>query len=173
MGSRGPAPKPTLQIIREGNPGQHPKSRLERGLRLPPAAPPEPDWTVRFGPVRGKPELTEDAKRARERARREWRLIVPVLDAMGLLANVDATVLEDWCTLAARLDQCEREITRRGLILEDTGRRNPATMAAQAIRQRMGRLEGQLGLTPLARDQMRGDTRGAAADGDDDSPFDV
>ncbi len=124
-------------------------------------------------PVRGDRFLTAEARRARERARREWRLVVPVLDVMGMLANVDAAVLEDWCTLVARLDQCEREISRRGLIIEETGRRNPATMAAQAIRQRMGRLESQLGLTPLARDQMRGDTRGATPDGEADSPYDV
>jgi len=173
MGARGPAPRPNLQIIREGNPGQHSKARLERGLRLPPAAPPEPDWTERFGAVRGDQHLTAEAKRARERARREWRLVVPVLDAMGMLANVDAAVLEDWCTLVARRAECERDIPRGGLILADTGRRNPATIAAQGIRMRMGRLEGQLGLTPLARDQMRGDTRGASADGDADSPYDV
>lgn len=173
MGARGPARKPNLQIIREGNPGQHSKERLERGLRLPPAAPPEPDWSERFGAVAGDRRLTVEARRARERARREWRLVVPVLDAMGMLANVDATILEDWCTLVARLDQCERDVTRRGLILAETGVRNPATIVAQGIRQRMGRLEGQLGLTPLARDQLRGDTRGASADGQAESPFDV
>lgn len=87
-----------------------------------------------------------------------------MLDAMGMLASVDLTILRDWCTLCARLDQAERNITQRGLILE-SGARNPATMAAQGIRQRMGRIEGQLGLTPLARDQMRGDPRAAAPDG--------
>jgi P27 family predicted phage terminase small subunit len=164
--------RPNLQLLREGNPGHRTRERLERGLKLPPAAPPEPDWTLRFGPVRGDRRLSAEATRARERARREWRLVVPVLDAMGMLASIDAHVLEDWCTLVARLDQCERDITRRGLILEATGRRNPATMAAQGIRQRITKLEERLGLTPLARDQLRGDTGGAAAD-DVESPFDV
>jgi P27 family predicted phage terminase small subunit len=170
MGKSGTAPRPRLTVLREGNPGHRTKRQLERGVKLPPGAPAEPDWGERFGPVPGDRRLSAEAARARARASREWQTVVPVLDAMGLLAQIDATVLEDWCTLVARLDQCERDITRRGLIMAD-GRRNSSTMAAQGIRQRMGRIEGQLGLTPVARDQMRGNPREAG--NGEGSPFDV
>lgn len=166
--------RPRLQLIREGNPGHRTKGQLRRGLRLPRGAPPEPNWTSRFGPVRGNAELTAAARRCRERAREEWRRVVPALDAVRLLAPVDLVVLEDWCTCVARLDQCEREVTRLGLVVkgERGWQRNGAAILAQGIRQRMRHLETQLGLTPLARDQMRGDRPGAQA-GDVDSPWDV
>lgn len=169
----GNAPRPKLTVLREGNPGHKTKRQLERGLKLPPGAPPEPNWSVRFDSVPGNRRLSVDAAVARRRAAREWQTIVPALDAMGLLAGVDATALEDWCTCVARLDQCEREITQRGLIIAETGTRNPATMAAQGIRQRMGRLESQLGLTPLAREQMHGGSPRGEADDGEASPFDV
>jgi P27 family predicted phage terminase small subunit len=171
--------KPKLEVVRQGNPGHQTKAKLERGVRLPPGAPAEPRWAEIFGPPRGRDpgavRLRAEAERCRKMAREEWRAVVPVLDAMGLLATVDLAVLRDWCILVARLDQAERDISRRGLILEETGRRNPATMAAQGMRQRMGRIEAQLGLTPLARDQMRGDTRAASPDGPTTvpSPWDV
>jgi P27 family predicted phage terminase small subunit len=168
-------PRPRLRLIKEGNPGHRTKEQLRLGLQLPPGAPPEPDWTARFGPVRGNAELTAQARRCRERARREWRLVVPVLDAMGMLSVVDAAVLEDWATCVARLDQCEREVTRRGLVVkgERGWQRNGATIIAAAYRHRLGHLSAQLGLDPLARDRLRGDPRGASADSDPDSPFDV
>jgi P27 family predicted phage terminase small subunit len=166
-------PRPRLQLLREGNPGHRTKEQLRTGLRLPPGGPPEPDWTVRFGPVRGNRRLSDAARRCRARAREEWRRVVPVLDAIGLLSPVDLVVLEDWCTCVARLEQCEREVTRLGIVVAGTGHRNPATMAAQGIRQRMGHLATQLGLTPLARDQLRGDVRGGAAGDPAPSPWSV
>jgi P27 family predicted phage terminase small subunit len=182
---RGPYPvrvptprRPKLQLIREGNPGHRTRKQLERGLRLPPAAPPEPDWTDTFGPVRGSSadarRLNAAATRARARAREEWRRVVPVLDAMGMLSAVDAVALEDWCACVARLEQCEREVTRLGLVIkgERGWQRNGAAITAQGYRQRLGHLETQLGLTPLARDQMRGDTRGPEP-GEVGSPWDV
>jgi len=172
------ARRPRLQLVREGNPGHRTRADLDGGLRLPPAAPPEPDWRSRFGPVRGSSaearRLNAAATRARQRAGREWRAVVPTLDAMGLLSPVDATALEDWCTCVACLDECEREITRLGLVLEgERGwQRNGAAIIAGQYRVRLAHLAAQFGLTPLARDQLRGDTRGPAPD-DVESPFDV
>ena len=48
MGRAGPAPKPALQIVREGNPGQHSPDRLAGGVRLPATAPDEPNWRQWF-----------------------------------------------------------------------------------------------------------------------------
>lgn len=169
------ARRPNLAVVREGNPGHQSKERLERGVKMPPAAPPEPDWSERFGPVRGDAAQTAVNRRCREVARRGWRTIVPSLDAMGLLAKVDADVLLDYCTCIARLDQVERELSRNGLIFqgERGWQRNGAAITAQGYRQRLKHLEVQLGLTPLARDALRGDTGGASDDLDEDSPFDV
>jgi P27 family predicted phage terminase small subunit len=102
-------------------------------------------------------------------------MVTPTLDVMGMLAAVDLVALADWCVCVARLEECEREITRLGLVLEgERGwQRNGAAIIAAQYRQRLGHLSAQFGLSPLARDQLRGDTRAAPVGAEVDSPFDV
>jgi hypothetical protein len=65
-------------------------------------------------------------------------------------------------------------VTRLGLVIrgERGWQRNGAAIVAAGYRARLGHLETKLGLAPLARDQMRGDTRGPQP-GDPGSPWDV
>jgi len=170
VGARGPAPKPALTIVREGNPGKHGKERLEGGVKLRPEAPDEPDWLVLFPPVRGERALESESKVARELARAEWRRVVPVLDAQGLLATVDRQVLVDYCTVVARLTLAERDISRRGLTLSGPQgeKLNPHVTAATQYRTAQHRYMGQLGLTPVSRDQLRPRDGGPQ----EDDPFD-
>lgn len=171
------AKRAVLELVREGNPGHRTKERLERGLRLPPQAPTEPDWSIWFTPQRGagsRPQQA-DVKRCREWARATWRRVVPQLDAMGMLAKVDADALTDLCVCVARVWQAERQISLEGLTMvgERGMQRNGAAIIAKGYRDRLKHLEVQFGLTPLARDAMRGDPGGADDGKDEASPYDV
>lgn len=99
MAKPGPARRPALQVVREGNPGHRSYEDLEGGVTLPPEAPDEPDWLQWYPAVR-KPtkkqleakyplamvegslvHITEDRKRAAlAKARRRW-LIAKDLEA--------------------------------------------------------------------------------------------
>lgn len=180
MAKPGPARKPRLQVVREGNPDHRAADELEPGLTFPPGAPDEPGWQAWFplpaglrAPRRRKAETDvqwagrrdayAQAKADRDQLRQavaaasaEWRRIVPVLDAEGLLAEVDATVLSDHCVVVARIGHCEREISRLGIAVptERGYARNPAITAANQYRTALRHYLGQLGLTPLARDAL-------------------
>lgn len=163
MGARGPAPKPKHLKIVEGNPNHEAIDDLESGLRLPPGAPDEPDWADVF--TGGGP----DNERARHWASTAWQRVVSMLDPQGILSHLDHDILRDYCICLARVDQCERDISERGLYVEtERGNvKNPATTQANQYRSRLKYLEGQLGLTPVARDSL---TPGGSSDGE--SAFD-
>lgn len=159
MGTRGPAPKPQLQVIREGNPG---KQKLREGVKLPPAqSMPEPDWL----------DLLPGESDAQARASEEWRRVVPVLIRSSGLADVDRAVALDYCVTVVRLEQCERRISHEGLIVEGQRGpcRNPLTTVATQYRTQLKTYIGELGLSPSARGRI--DPSGPS-DGDDDDPFD-
>jgi P27 family predicted phage terminase small subunit len=176
----GPAKKPPLQVVREGNPGKRP---VQEGVKLPPvAAFPEPDWSVYF-PETNDPEAIEDAelrllgvwaasgaKRSKERAAAEWRRVVPPLSRSVGLADVDWTTVADYCVTVARLEECERRISVEGLIVmgQRGTCRNPLTSVAAQYRTQLKTYIGELGLSPSARGSMT--TR--EPDGSDDDPFD-
>lgn len=159
--------RPPLQVVREGNPGHRP---VNEGVKLPPAELAEPDWLEVFPPVRGDDGLQQVNKRCREIARREWRRVVPVLKYTAGLAEVDVTLLQDYCVCVARIDQCERELSRRGLLMEgERGwQKNGATTVVGQYRQQLKAYIGELGLSPSARGRMTP----PKGDDDEDDPFD-
>jgi P27 family predicted phage terminase small subunit len=190
VGARGPAPKPALEIVREGNPGHHSSERLARGVKVPPGRPPEPDWRSWFTPGRadGSPKRVRrrkaetdaefEARQAKAsavdgacaEASEVWRWACGVLDAAGLISAVDLLVLTDLCVTWVRLAQAERDISTNGLrqLGERGWQRNGSITTAMAYRQQWKWLCGQLGLSPVARDGLKG-----GSDDDEDSPFDV
>lgn len=118
----------------------------------------EPDWLEVWPATRDK-ELQPVNARAREVARREWRRVVPKLRRAAGLGVVDLAVLTDYCICVARLDECERDISRRGLLLQseraDRGLvRNPSTTVAAQYRTQLARYVGELGLSPSARGRL-------------------
>ncbi|MEU8371205.1 phage terminase small subunit P27 family [Micromonospora tulbaghiae] len=157
--------KPVLQVVREGNPGKRP---VPESVKLPPADLDEPDWTDVFPVVRDK-NLQALNRRAREVARREWRRIVPVLKHAVGLAAVDATLLHDYCLCVARIDQCERDLSTRGLLMEgERGwQKNGATTIVSQYRAQLKVYIRELGLSPSARTGFS-----PPKDDDDDDPFD-
>lgn len=158
--------KPYLQVVREGNPGKRP---IDPGLQLPPAELEEPDWSETFPMVPDK-ELQAINRRAREVARREWRRVVPVLRHTAGLAAVDAAALHDYCVCVARIDQCERELSRNGLLMqgERGWQKNGATTIVSQYRAQYKIYLREFGLSPSARVGIK------PPEGDDggDDPFD-
>jgi P27 family predicted phage terminase small subunit len=157
--------KPALQVVREGNPGKRP---VKEGMKLPPAELEEPVWTETFPVVAGAQQAVN--RRAREVARREWRRVVPVLKYTAGLAVVDTAALQDYCVCVARIDQCEREISQRGMLMEgERGwQKNGATTVVSQYRAQYKIYLREFGLSPSARVSITppGD------DDDDDDPFD-
>ena len=158
--------KPPLQVVREGNPG---KSPIREGVKLPQAELEEPNWLETFPAVREKGAQAVN-RRAREVARREWCRVVPVLRYTAGLAAVDAAALHDYCVCVARIDQCEREISRNGMLMlgERGWQKNGATTVVSQYRAQYKIYLREFGLSPSARASITppGD------DDDGDDPFD-
>jgi P27 family predicted phage terminase small subunit len=167
MGTPGPAPKPYLQVVREGNPS---KTAKDPGVVLPPSDLEEPDWLQTFPAVRTK-DVQAANRRAREVARREWRRVVPVLKHSAGLAAVDAQLVHDYCVCVARIDQCERELSTTGLLIlgERGWQKNGATTIVGQYRTQLRAYIGELGLSPSARTRLATPEGGSDDNGD---PFD-
>lgn len=162
MTKPGPKPRPAHLKLLEGNPG---KRSINPGVLLPPDAPQEPDWKEIF------PGNRKGIGDVRSAAARQWRTFVPVLDARGVLTAVDSIILTDACVCAARLQECERDISARGLIVDGQKGpvRNPSISAAAQYRQQLKFYVGELGLGPSSRTRLT-----AVEEPDDpDNPYDV
>lgn len=159
--------KPYLQAVREGNPGHR---KLSPGVLLPEAdGLAEPDWRDVF--PSGDPPGRAENLRARRVASAEWRRVVPPLLRAGLLADVDAMLLRDYCTCVARLDQGERAISRLGALMkgERGWQKSGWTTINAAYRAQLARYLRELGLSPSARTSINAP---GTADDDGDDPFD-
>lgn len=167
MSLPGPKPRPALTVVREGNQAKQP---VREGVRLPPADLTEPDWLDTWPDDVFDLGRAEINQRAREVAAREWKRVVPVLRLTAGLGAVDATILADYCICVARIDECERELSRRGMLIEgERGwQKNGASTIATQYRTQLRSYIGELGLSPSARGRIP-----PPKDGDDeDDPFD-
>jgi P27 family predicted phage terminase small subunit len=144
-----------LRAVPEGDPGHRGKRKLAGKLDVRKAKPVEPDWAALF-PEGGDAE-TRDLLEATAHA--EWSAVVPVLHGSGLLAGpLDVQALADYCVCVARIQQCERDVTVRGLVVkgrEGTVVRNPSITSATQYRTQLRSLISSLGLSPAARDGMK------------------
>ncbi len=87
-------------------------------------------------------------------AKREWRRIVPVIDAMGILTTVDRAVLVRYCTAWADWVELDAQIAKSSRLIQ--GRdgnlvRNPLWLLRRDAAAEVAALSVQLGLTPVAR----------------------
>lgn len=197
----GPAKRPALQVVREGNPGKRP---VPEQIVVPPADFAEPNWADEFpaGQVGRKPvkpkasdavdfddmqkqleiydwdlgrwtrkKMAADAaKFSQKRASEEWNRVVPILKVSVGLGNLDFATVVDLCVCIARLEWCERQISREGLIVEGQRGpcRNPLTTVATAYRTQFKTYIRELGLSPSARTGVPS----RKDDDDEDDPFD-
>lgn len=195
MAKPGPKAQPYLKVVREGNPS---KKKVTPGAVVAAGELEEPNWadtftTVRVPALPKKPDpddedaqfeykvamahrsraqrLQDENRRAREIARREWRRVIPVLVKSVGLANVDTSVAQDYCICVARIDMCERGLSRDGMmVLGERGwMKNGLTTIVGQYRTQLKVYIGELGLSPSSRTGI--EPGGGDGDGDDD-PFD-
>ncbi|MEK2473052.1 phage terminase small subunit P27 family [Streptomyces noursei] len=91
--------------------------------------------------------------RCREVASAEWRRVVPILEVAAGIGEVDHTTVKDLCVCVARIDQAERDLSERGLMVtaeRGTVKNGAATIAGQ-YRTQLARYIRELGLSPSAR----------------------
>ncbi|MFD4995369.1 phage terminase small subunit P27 family [Streptomyces buecherae] len=142
-------PKSVVQRAREGNPS---KSATKEGVIVPRAILTEPDWSGVFPPS-PEPAVEPANVRCREVASEKWRRIVPILEVAAGIGEVDHTTVKDLCVCVARIDQAERDLSKRGLIVtaeRGTVKNEAATIAGQ-YRNQLARYIRELGLSPSAR----------------------
>ncbi|MER5711731.1 phage terminase small subunit P27 family [Streptomyces sp. NPDC002122] len=112
----------------------------------------EPDWSEVF---KSSPLAEVEAAnvRCREVASTEWRRIVPVLEVAAGIGEVDHATVKDLCVCVARIDQAERDLSERGLMVtaeRGTVKNGAATIAGQ-YRTQLARYIRELGLSPSSR----------------------
>ena len=160
MATRGPKPKPALQVVREGNPGRR---QLKDSVVLSPSDLQEPDWDDWF------PGKHAESTRARLTAKRLWSKLAPTLSrSVGLVGEQQETLVE-YCVTYARIEQGERAISLGGMVV-DTERgqvKNAWTAPLNQYRAHLRSLIGELGLSPASATRI---TRPTTED--DDDPFD-
>ncbi|WP_445269070.1 phage terminase small subunit P27 family [Streptomyces sp. DSM 41634] len=142
-------PASAIQRVREGNPL---KREVREGVIVPRAILVEPDWSEVF---KSSPDPTVELANVRCRAvaSDEWRRIVPILEVAAGIGEVDHTTVKDLCVCVARIDQAERDLSERGLIVtaeRGTVKNGAATIAGQ-YRTQLARYIRELGLSPSAR----------------------
>ncbi|GAA1186364.1 P27 family predicted phage terminase small subunit [Kitasatospora gansuensis] len=142
-------PTPANVRVREGNPS---KREIKEGVIVPRAVLTEPDWRQVFTTSRFT-ETERANARCRAVASEEWRRVVPALEVAAGLGEVDHTTVKDLCVCVARIDQAERDLSERGLMVtaeRGTVKNGAATIAAQ-YRSQLARYIRELGLSPSAR----------------------
>lgn len=154
MATPGRKPKPTLQVVKEGNPG---KRALRDSVVLPPSAVVEPDWSALEEDVAAEASLL-------------WRKLAPTLvRSVGLVGEQQVT-LEEYVLTVARIRQGERAIAREGVVIPGAMGgvvKNPWTTVLNQYRSHLRSLTGELGLSPASATRI---TRPESSDEDD--PFD-
>src|SRR5262245_41995306 len=93
--------------------------------------------------------------------------LVPQLDAMGVLTQIDCNALARYCRLWARWRRAEAFIEKHGEMYplkDDRGKircfqQFPQVATANKLAQQLTRLEQEFGMTPLARADSGGSTR--------------
>ncbi|MER6052975.1 phage terminase small subunit P27 family [Streptomyces sp. NPDC001793] len=142
-------PKSAAQRTREGNPS---KTAIKEGVIVPRAVLAEPEWNEVFK-VSPDPAVESANVRCRQVASVEWRRVVPILEVAAGIGEVDHTTVKDLCVCVARIDQAERDLSERGLMVtaeRGTVKNGAATIAGQ-YRTQLARYIRELGLSPSAR----------------------
>ena len=141
MGTRGPAPKPTVVKMLQGNPG---KRALPKGEPKPDAGrlPSAPRW------------LSDEAKR-------EWKRIAPRLHAVGLLTEVDGLALAMLCEAFAQYMAAKTVVDSEGMLLvseKGNSYQHPAAGLMTQARGELMKWAREFGMTPSARTRIVVDT---------------
>jgi P27 family predicted phage terminase small subunit len=144
----GRRPKPSALKKLQGNPG---KRKLNHA---------EPK------PAPGDPVMPRDLPLL---ARAEWKVIVPELRQMGVLAKIDAKALAAYCHAFARWMEAEKSVRQLGIIVMEPiyglgdqllgvkYKKNPAVTISEAAVKIMKAFLVEFGMTPSSRSRIRVD----------------
>ncbi len=140
MGRRGPPPTPTPQL-RLAN------SKLVKNRKDEP----EPSSTTPRMPTWLRPE-----------AKTIWKRVVPQLQQMGVLGNVDANALGRYCESHSRWTAAAMVVRKQGETAERKNAEGDVYMIAQrpeaklmaTLNESLRKLEAEFGMTPAGRARL-------------------
>lgn len=130
MGKRGPAKTPSNIVSLRGDNSHRPKNTSEP--KPPPITPSCPYWLDR-------------------RAKNEWKRVVPLLESLGLTAQVYRAPLAAYCQCYSEWVQANQVIQKEGLTYKTRSgmiRQRPEVAIRQKARNDMLRFAARFGLTP-------------------------
>jgi P27 family predicted phage terminase small subunit len=133
---RGRKPKPTALKLAEGNPG---KRRINGAEPLPPRS--LPDCPPHLAPE----------------ARAEWDRLAVMLNAIGLLTQVDRTTMAAYCQCYARWVEAEQKLAETPALLRMPSgyiQQSPWLTIANKSLELMIKYMAELGLTPASRSRL-------------------
>jgi P27 family predicted phage terminase small subunit len=99
-------------------------------------------------------------------ARKEWNAIVPELERLGIVCEIEGKALAGYCQSYKRWTEAEEEIDRRGILIvvEEKDKdgnfhvvgavKNPAVNVADAMMKQMRAFLVEFGLTPASRSRV-------------------
>lgn len=137
MGRRGPPPKPTKVNDLAGNPGKR-----KRNPREP-------------APAHGRPDCPGWLS---DKAQAEWRLVVPQLEAAGLLAKIDRAALICYCQAVADVEFACAAIEEHGrtyVLPNATVAMRPEVKLLAEASKRLRLFAAEFGLSPSARSRIQ------------------
>lgn len=91
------------------------------------------------------------------KAKAEWRRVVPVLEAMGVLTEIDGAALAAYCSSYSLWRRCLETVTKEGLMTSGqrgVNRRHPLLIVLRQAEQSMRGFSEQFGMTPLSRERL-------------------
>ena len=105
-----------------------------------------------------------------------WDHVVSIFDEMGMLSRADGTLIELYAVTYSGYRQALESVVKTGQVLvlrrDDTNgtgavevRRNPYSVELHKYMDRLGKLLGEMGLTPSSRSRV------AVVKKEDDDPF--
>lgn len=126
-------PKPRAAATLKGNPGKRPGQPVNHLPGLPP-------------PPSGLPK----------EAQAEWRRVSALLRGRGDLSELDQAGLADYCVCKVRLEQCEADISKRGVLIDGARGpvKNPALQIARTYRAALAKWVDLFGLAPGPRGRL-------------------
>jgi len=92
-----------------------------------------------------------------ETARAEWERITPLLESLGLLAEIDAVPLAMYCHYYGEFLAAKQMIDRSGLLIQTPKGfvvRNPATFVMRDASAECRRFAVEFGFTPASRTRI-------------------
>ena len=141
MGTRGPIPKPTVLEIAEGCPGKRPINRLEPKPRVV------------------SPRCPEHID---ERARTEWKRLVPILRRMKVLTEADGIALANLCQTYSTMIKAQAKLNELGILYKAPSgyvMQSPLFSVVNQCIETINRLTREFGLTPASRSRIIADVR--------------